>query len=68
LSADTFNQHAIHHHFCPKCGCAPFGFGVSNGVKTAAIHARCLEDVGWATVEREFFDGRAFELRAPSSE
>ena len=25
LSTYTFNKHVIQHHFCPKCGCAPFG-------------------------------------------
>jgi hypothetical protein len=23
----TFNKHVIKHHFCPKCGCAPFASG-----------------------------------------
>jgi hypothetical protein len=59
LSTYTFNKHVIKHHFCPKCGCAPFGLGVSNGKETAAINVRCLEGVELSTVERNFFDGRA---------
>ncbi len=59
LSTYTFNKHVIKHHFCPKCGCAPFGTGVSNGVETAAINVRCLEGVDLSTVKRKFVDGRA---------
>ena len=33
----TFNKHVIQHHFCPSCGCAPFGFGKGpTGAATAA--------------------------------
>jgi len=59
LSTYTFNKHVIQHHFCPKCGCAPFGFGVANGAETAAINVRCLEGVELATIKRKFVDGRA---------
>lgn len=46
LSSYTFNKHVIQHHFCPQCGCAPFGFGYDgqgNGI--AAINARCLDQL-----------------------
>ena len=59
MGSYLFNKHVIKHHFCPKCGCAPFGFGVSNGAEMAAINVRCLEDVELSTVERKFVDGRA---------
>ena len=59
LATYTFNKHVIQHHFCPKCGCAPFGFGVSNGAEMAAINVRCLEDVPLATIKRKFVDGRS---------
>lgn len=59
LSTYTFNQHKIKHHFCSDCGCAPFGFGVNNGIEMAAINVRCLEDIDLGSVKREFFDGRS---------
>ena len=27
LAIYTFNKHVIKHHFCPECGCSPFGLG-----------------------------------------
>jgi hypothetical protein len=60
LSTYTFNKHAIRHHFCPNCGCAPFGFGASKGVEMAAINVRCLEGVELASVKRKFVDGRSY--------
>lgn len=61
LSTYTFNRHVISHHFCPTCGCAPFGFGVQpDGSETAAINVRCLEGVDLTAIEREFVDGRSF--------
>jgi|ERR1700733_3987545 len=59
LGPYTFNKHFIKHHFCPKCGCVPLGFGASKGFETAAINVRCLEDVDLSRLERKFFDGRA---------
>jgi hypothetical protein len=60
LSTYTFNKHLIHHHFCAKCGCAPFSFGVApDGAEMAAVNVRCLEDVNLDTLERTFFDGRS---------
>src|SRR5215510_10983836 len=59
LSTYTFNKHVIKHHFCGRCGCAPFGFGVQNGTEMAAVNVRCLEDVELSTLPRQFFDGRA---------
>ncbi|HEY9380558.1 MAG TPA: GFA family protein [Burkholderiales bacterium] len=60
LATYTFNKHVIKHHFCPNCGCAPFGFGADPaGTPTAAVNVRCLEDVDPATLERMPFDGRS---------
>ena len=53
-------SHAIKHRFCPKCGCAPFGFGTSNGAEIAAINVRCLEGVELSSIKRKFIDGRSF--------
>jgi hypothetical protein len=60
LGTYTFNKHAIQHHFCPRCGCAPFGMGASKGVDMAAINVRCLEGVNLDSVERKFIDGRSY--------
>jgi hypothetical protein len=59
LGTYTFNKHVINHHFCPTCGCAPFGFGTANGTEMAAINVRCLEDVELTDVKRNFVDGRS---------
>jgi len=59
LSTYTFNKHAIQHHFCANCGCAPFGFGASGGHEMAAVNVRCLEDVELASIQRQFVDGRS---------
>lgn len=60
LSTYTFNKHVIKHHFCPKCGCAPFGFGADqSGAETAAINVRCLEGVELSDLERVPVDGRS---------
>lgn len=60
LATYTFNKHVIKHHFCPKCGCAPLGFGVGpTGAPTAAVNVRCLEGVELSTLKRIPFDGRS---------
>ncbi|HVA55712.1 MAG TPA: GFA family protein [Gammaproteobacteria bacterium] len=59
LSIYTFNKHVIKHHYCPKCGCAPFGFGERSGVAMAAINVRCLEGVDISLLEKVPVDGRS---------
>lgn len=60
LATYTFNKHVIRHHFCPNCGCAPFGFGNHHGAEMAAVNIRCLEDVDLAAIPRVQVDGRSF--------
>ena len=61
LATYTFNKHVINHHFCPKCGCAPFGLGADpSGAETAAVNVRCLEGVDLASLTRVPVDGRSF--------
>jgi len=61
LATYTFNKHMIKHHFCPKCGCAPFGFGKDrSGAATAAVNVRCLEGVELTSIKRVPVDGRSF--------
>ena len=56
----TFNKHVIKHHFCPECGCSPFGLGIApNGLETAAINVRCLDAVDLEGLRRVPFDGRS---------
>lgn len=60
LATYTFNKHAIKHHFCRKCGCAPFGFGTDrSGVATVAVNVRCLEGVELSSLKRVPVDGRS---------
>jgi len=60
LATYLFNKHVIKHHFCPACGCAPFGFGTDPaGKATAAVNVRCLEGVEPATLKIMPFDGRS---------
>jgi hypothetical protein len=61
LATYTFNKHVIKHHFCPDCGCAPFGFGTDpQGRATAAINVRCLEGVDLKALKIVPFDGKSF--------
>lgn len=60
LSTYLFNKHVIQHRFCPTCGCEPFGLGTDpSGNPTAAINARCLEDVEVGKLKRMAYDGRS---------
>ena len=59
LATYTFNKHQIKHHFCSNCGCAPFGFGGGEGHETAAVNARCLENIDLNALKRDFVDGRS---------
>jgi hypothetical protein len=61
LATYHFNKHVIDHHFCPTCGCAPFGIGSApDGTATAAINIRCLEGIDLAGVKRVAVDGRSY--------
>jgi hypothetical protein len=60
MSVYTFNKHVIRHHFCPTCGCAPFGFGKDrSGKETAAVNVRCLPDLDRSRLEVKQVDGRS---------
>ena len=55
-----FNNHVIRHLHCPRCGVESFARGKSpDGKDTAAINARCLDDVDIATLQLMPFDGRS---------
>ena len=54
------NKHRIKHHFCPNCGCSPFGSGAdSKGAPMAAVNVRCLESVDLGTLKVVPYDGRS---------
>jgi hypothetical protein len=60
LATYTFNKHVIKHHYCSRCGCAPFGFGVGPSREpTVAVNVRCLEGVDLSSLKRIPFDGRS---------
>ncbi|HET7675915.1 MAG TPA: GFA family protein [Gammaproteobacteria bacterium] len=60
LGTYTFNKHAIRHHFCGTCGCAPFGFGKDrDGADIAAINVRCLPDLDKSALAVKHVDGRS---------
>jgi hypothetical protein len=60
MSTYTFNSHRIRHHFCPVCGCAPFGEGSrQDGSPMAAVNVRCLTDLELSALERVPVDGRS---------
>jgi hypothetical protein len=60
VSTYTFNTHRIKHHFCPVCGCAPFGFAIdAQGEEMTAINVRCLEGIELASLSITQTDGRS---------
>jgi len=61
MATYTFHKHIIQHHFCLRCGCAPFAEGTDpKGNPTAAINVRCLEGVDLAQIKRVPIDGKSF--------
>lgn len=58
LASYTFRTHKIEHHFCPRCGCAPFGIGQDpQGHPKVAVNVRCLQGVNPSTLKIISFDG-----------
>ena len=61
LATYEFYKHVIKHHFCPQCGCAPFGFGTApGGIAKAAVNVRCIEDFDVKTIKLVPVDGKSF--------
>ncbi len=59
LATYTFNTHRIKHHFCPTCGCAPFGLGKNHkGEPMVAVNLRCLQNLDIAALPVKHFDGK----------
>ena len=59
LATYRFNTKQIQHHFCPTCGCAPFGEGTDKSGAMAAVNVRCLEGVDLAALPVIQVDGRS---------
>src|SRR5262245_12304407 len=60
IATYMFNKHQIKHRFCPTCGIHTFGEGTDpKGNKTAAINARCLEDVDLSKLPVAHWDGKS---------
>ncbi|NSX03672.1 GFA family protein [Cupriavidus gilardii] len=58
-STYRFHSMKIAHHFCPVCGCGPFGEAIDpKGQPTAAVNARCLEGIDLDKLKVIPFDGR----------
>lgn len=54
----TFNTHRLQHHFCTKCGIAPYSEGQgADGSAMAAINVRCLEGVDLESLKIVKYDG-----------
>jgi hypothetical protein len=59
VSTYTFNHHVIQHHFCAKCGIAPFGEGVTpTGAAMASINLRCVPSVDLAALKITHYNGK----------
>ena len=58
----TFNQNRIRHHFCPRCGVAPFSEGVDprTGAQIASVNLRCVPAVDLAALRITQVDGASF--------
>lgn len=60
LATYSFNTGIAKHHFCPRCGVAPFYVPRSDPDKID-VNARCLDGVDLSTLAIRRFDGRNWE-------
>lgn len=59
LATYRFNTGKIQHHFCPVCGCGPFGEADDKTGPQAAVNVRCLEGLDLSGLKVVQFDGRS---------
>lgn len=60
LTDYSFGAATIRHRFCKVCGIHPLGEGSDpTGKRMAAINVRCLENVDFAALPVDHYDGRA---------
>lgn len=60
LATYTFNTHMAKHHFCPRCGVAPFYIARSDP-NMIDVNLRCVEGIDLAALQPAHFDGRHWE-------
>jgi len=60
LATYTFNTGVAKHHFCPRCGVAPFYVPRSDPDKID-VNVRCLEGFDISALRLDHFDGRNWE-------
>jgi hypothetical protein len=66
LATYTFNTHTAKHHFCPRCGVAPFYIARSDPGKID-VNLRCVDGVDLAGLALDRFDGRDWEAAQKAS-
>ena len=57
LTDYMFNKHAIRHHFCSSCGCAPCAEGAGPSGPRVAVNLRCAEDFDLLAITITQIDG-----------
>ena len=61
INTYTFNKHVIRHHFCKKCGCAPFGEGTgADGSGVVFVNLNCVDDFDTSSCAMTDVDGASF--------
>jgi hypothetical protein len=60
LATYCFNTGVAKHHFCPRCGVAPFYIPRSDPDKID-VNLRCVEGIDFESVQIGRFDGRNWE-------
>jgi hypothetical protein len=65
LATYSFNTGVAKHHFCPRCGVAPFYLPRSDPDKVD-VNVRCLAGVDLASLKMEYFDGQNWEANVSS--
>lgn len=65
LATYTFNTSIAQHHFCPRCGVAPFYIPRSDPDKID-VNLRCIEEIELGSLNLARFDGRNWETAIKS--
>ena len=61
LQTYRFNHHKLAHHFCSRCGIAPYSEGAGpDGTEMAAVNLRCLPDLDLSALTVNHVDGKSF--------
>lgn len=61
MGTHRFNHHKLAHHFCTRCGVAPFSEGTgTGGAKVAAVNLRCLPKLDLSSNTVKQVNGKSF--------